>query len=224
MLTFDCVPREFKLRSAEPEIVIQYIRPTWRRVVFLLLLSPFIVLFAGYCIILLSAAKALLTLDLAGFIYILSYSTDNSFHVLTFIFTFLLIGGILWYGSDSAFTVTELRATNEKILLTHKTLWRFYEVSIPSNSIAYFHQFLNHDGINGDSWSLEAVTNQRLSSKRNSLPVWLHTKWNPEELATRLNYRIVSLFSSSNRVPVAWLSKVLADFYEIEQRSLLNSL
>ena len=100
----------------------------------------------------------------------------------------------------------------------------FMKSQFPSNSIAYFNQSLNRNGINGDSWSLEAVTNQRLSSKRNSLPAWLHTKWNPEELATRLNYRIVSLFSSSSRVPVAWLGKVLADFYRIEQRSLLSSL
>lgn len=219
MQTFNYVPREFKLRSVEPELVIQYIRPLWRRAVFLLMLSPFIALFISHCVIFLLAMKALITLEIGQSIHALSYSTDNPFHVLTFVFTFLLLGGISWYGVDSALTATELRATNEEILLTYMMLWRSYEVSIPSNRITYFHQFLNRDSVNGDSWSLEAVTNQRLSNKINSLPTWLSTKRNSEALATRLNYRVVNLFKHSGRTPVVWLGKVLSDFYGVEHRS-----
>lgn len=208
----------------QPELIIQYIRPIWRRVAFLFILSPFVALFLTHCVILLLAAKALLSLDFRQLVHILSYTTDNPFHVLTFVFTFLLLGWISWYGSDNALTTTELQATNEEILLTHKTLWRFYEVSIPSNNIIYLYQASNRDGINGDSWSLEAVTNQRLSGSSNSVPTWLSTKWEAKALDIRLNYRVVSLFKNSSRSPVEWLGKVLSSFYKIEQRSQLDPL
>ncbi len=222
MLTSYYASKAFKIRSIEPELIVQYVHPLWQRVAFLLMLSPFIALFLAHCAIFLFAIKALLTLDLRQLVYTLSYSTGNPLHVLTFAFTFPLLGVICWYGPDSALTATELRATNEEILLTYKTPWRFYEVSIPSNSIAYFHQYLNRDGVNGNSWILEAVTNQRLSREINSLPVWIPTKWTPEALAIRLNYRVVNLFSNSSEMPVEWLGSALADFYGVEQRSQLK--
>lgn len=213
-MTSDYFPKEFKVRSMNPELSIRYLDSLWGRVLFFLILTPFAALFLAHCVILFLAMKSLLSLNFRELFYTVGYSTDNPLHVLTFVFTFLLLGGASWYGLGAALTTTELRATNEEILITYNTVWRSRKVSIPSNDIAYFHQFLKHDSVAGGRWELEVVTNRRLSRTSRSLPTWVSKRQGAKAVEIRLNYRVVNLFSSSRRSPVEWLGNVLAEFYE----------
>lgn len=215
------IPSEFQVFSTEPVLRIRYLYSKWLRILLLLFLSPFLLLFTGHCLTLFLGLHEILNFRFWQAIQVLSYNGDNVWSVLLFFFTFFLLGTAACLWLWLLLGITELHATRESLTIIHR--WRLlgisHKTSVLGSHIRYFNQFLDKSS-EGDSWALEVVTNQRLFDKDVSIPPWmLPAKWVTADLVTRMNYKTVNLYSQNTPSSSYWLGRVLAEFYRVEFRS-----
>lgn len=208
------IPNGFQVLSTKPELRIRYFNPILNKICFLLFILPFLVLFAGHCLILLLGLYEAFNLRFWQVVQILSYNTNNPSYVLLFVFSFLLLGFASYAGLWSLLGVTELQAAHESLTISYRLLGMSREIHISTEDIQFFNQFLIRHGA-GDSWELEVVTNQRRFDRAESFPAWVPAKWISADMVTRMNYKTVSLCARPHPNPTEWLGRLLADFYRV---------
>lgn len=216
------IPREFQVLSTQPELRIRYFSRISHKICFLLFFLPFFALFTGHCLILLFGLHEVLNLRFWQAVQVLNYNTNNPWSVLTFVFSFLLLGVASCTGLWLLLGVTELQAVRESLTIIYRLLGMSREIPISTDDIQYFNQFLNRNS-EGDSWDLEVVTNQRRSDRIQSFPAWIPAKWVSADMVTRMNYKTVHLYAHTSPNPTEWLGSLLADFYKVEFQATSQS-
>jgi hypothetical protein len=98
-----------------------------------------------------------------------------------------------------------------------------HQKKISASHISYFNKFLSHDyNINthtaSSAWVLAVMTNQKRSKKYRSVLNWIPKKLISARMLASLEDRMVNIYAHGDRIPVDWLGKVLADFYQVELR------
>lgn len=146
------IPKTFKVRSAEPELLIEYIVSPFGKLMLLLMVSPLIAIFIGHCLMMIYALKALLSFNFRQFIFICSYGYNSPISMLMFAGTFSGLSAITcYYVPRLILTTTELQAAQKAVVLAHMALGRSRQDSVSSDSIAYFYQYRLNDGVEGNS-------------------------------------------------------------------------
>lgn len=214
------IPSQFIVISTQPELIIVDKPNLTGKIFSTIFMLPFVILFIGHCFILIYALLIILTFNFRNFLYILSYGKDNFLYVFVFIFTFFL----LLVAASS--TLVSLFGKGRKIHATLQSLtiidrsWlaeKFdREVSVLAENIDYFKRFHLSDGMTGDSWKIEVITNQKLYDQDVSFPSWFPQGWITQDLLTKINYQTIEIFSFSHPRSVDWLGKVLAEFYSVD--------
>lgn len=203
-------PREFQVLSIEPELKLRCFNSISEKICFLLLISPFILIFIGHCAIFLIGIYELIHLRWQSAIYIFSYARDNPWYMLYFIFAFLLLGLFLNTACWSIFGVTEIVVNRESLKIIHKMFDFTYGDEIPAREINYFHQFINNSG-EASSWDLEVV-----SHRINPGQYRIGSQWLTPEMLTRISYKVIHLYTHPKPEPSVWLGRILAEFYQVE--------
>lgn len=223
MSYFKDTPSVFQVLSTQPELKIRYLIKTSHKIFLFLFFSPFLVIFAGHCWILLLVLHELFNLRLWQAVQVFSCNYGNFWYApLLFVFTFFILGMPWGVVLHTILGSTELHATSESITIIYRLLGMSFKNSVLASDIRYFNQFLKRDDC--DSWELEVVTSQRLYDKEQSFPAWFPASWVSEDMVTRMNYKTVLLCRYVSPNPSYWLGKILADFYKIEFRaSAFNS-
>ena len=214
------IPSQFKVLSTQPELIIIDKPNPIGKITLTIFMLPFVILFIGHCFMLIYGLFAILTFNFREFFYIISYGKDDFFYIFVFVFTFLL----LLVAASSA--LVSLFGQGRKIHATLQSLTiidRFgfggkfdREVSILAENIDRFKRFHLSDGVNGDSWKIEVITNQKLYDRDVSFPSWFPQRWITQDLLTKINYQTIEIFSFSHPRSVDWLGKVLAEFYSVD--------
>lgn len=221
MSNLNNIPSEFQVLSTKPELRIQYLMPLGSRILPFFFFLPFCVLFIGHLWILFLAVREIANLRFWQAMQMLCYNSNAPWNILLFVFTFSFLGVASGSGMWCLLGVTEVCATHKSLTISYKLLGFSRNISVLSRNIRYFHQLLNIS--ESTSWDLEVVTNQRLSDKYQSFPVWdLANRVSPDRV-TRLNYKTIPLYSHTNPNPSKWLGRVLADFYRLEFQSIAQS-
>jgi hypothetical protein len=207
--------------STKPELRIQYLMPLGSRILPFFFFLPFCVLFIGHLWILFLAVREIANLRFWQAMQMLGYNSNAPWNILLFVFSFSLLGVAFGTWLWCILGVTEVGATHKSLTISYKLLGFSRNISVLSRNIRYFNQFLNIS--ESTSWDLEVVTNQRLSDKYQSFPVWdLANRVSPDRV-TRLNYKTIPLYTHTNPNPSKWLGRVLADFYIVEFQSTAQS-
>ncbi len=221
MSNLNNIPSEFQVLSTKPELRIQYLMPLGSRILPFFFFLPFCVLFIGHLWILFLAVREIANLRFWQAMQMLGYNSNAPWNILLFVFTFSLLGVAFGTWLWCILGVTEVGATHKSLTISYKLLGFSRNISVLSRNIRYFNQFLNIS--ESTSWDLEVVTNQRLSDKYQSFPVWdLANRVSPDRV-TRLNYKTIPLYTHTNPNSSTWLGRVLADFYRVEFQSTAQS-
>ena len=215
------IPPQFKVFSLEPEIKMKYSTGLAAKGCLLIFSIPFLVMFAGYCFILLLGLYELLNLRFAEAIQIWSYDSNNIWSMLMFFGTLFILGLLSGFMVWGILGVTEIHATQESLTIIYQLLGMSRKISVLVSNINYFHQFLNRG--EAESWDLEVVTKQKLYDKYMSYPRWFPTNFISQDELIRMNYQTINLYSHTNPYPSQWLGKLLADFYQVKFKSKFDS-
>jgi len=221
MSNLNNIPSEFQVLSTKPELRIQYLMPLGSRIFLFLFFLPFFVLFILHLWSLFLAVREIANLRFWQAMQMLGYNSNAPWNILGFVFTFSLLGVAFGSGMWGILGATEVCATHKSLTISYKLLGFSRNISVLSRNIRYFNQFLNIS--ESTSWDLEVVTNQRLSDKYQSFPVWDLANGVSPDMVTRLNYKTIPLYSHTNPNPSKWLGRVLADFYRVEFQSTAQS-
>jgi hypothetical protein len=211
MLSVDSIPTGFRILSETPVLRIKFhSQANGCMIVFLL---PFIAMFLGYVWLLILTLYEILNLSLWQVFQKLPNAIGNYWW---FVFGFLLLSVPTFFALWHIFGMTHFQVSHESLIIVKQLFIIRVKKNIPSPAIRYFNQI--KDGGEGmdsfPSWGLEIITNQRIYERSISLPSWL------PELSDRQIYKTVMLLDRQSIDKSDWLGRVLADFYEVDYRSL----
>jgi hypothetical protein len=215
------IPREFQILSTQPELRIRCssrIRG-WGKIFFLIFFLPFCFLFIRHALLLVDGLYEILHLRLWQAIQLFTYKTGNLWAIPTFFFAFFGLGFVVFYLLWLILGVTEVYARSDYLTIRYELLGLSRKVSLLTNDIEYFNQFLNENS-EGHTWDLEVVTNRKYSKEDRTFASWVPVKMISEDMLVRLNYKTIHLYADTDSNLSGWLGNVLANFYRIRFQSI----
>ncbi len=212
MSNFTAIPLGFQVLSTQPNLHIRYYRSTSARILIGCFVFPFFVLFILHGVALLRALHHVFNLQFEQALFAIRYDATSG-SVFPFIFSFVILGTASWIGIWWLLGRTELRATNDALLVAYNFLGVVVQKQISPRTIRYFNQVNNRSG-EGEVWALEAVTNQRRIQQTIEFPSSVSA-----DAVARSTYKTIYLYTNGDCRQSAWLGRVLAEFYGVEFRS-----